>query len=49
MIRKRLEIDIRQGIKLGILGTPSYVINGKVYQGFVPPEFISAVIDAERS
>ena len=49
VIRKRLEIDIRQGLKLGILGTPSYLINGSVYQGFVPPEFISAVINAERS
>ena len=49
VIRKRLEIDIRQGLKLGILGTPSYLINGSVYQGFVPSEFISAVINAERS
>jgi protein-disulfide isomerase/uncharacterized membrane protein len=49
VIKKYLEIDIRQGLRLGILGTPSYVINGQVYQGFVPPEFISAVINAERS
>jgi protein-disulfide isomerase/uncharacterized membrane protein len=49
VIKKRLEIDIRQGLKLGILGTPSYVINGQVYQGFVPHELISAVINAERS
>ena len=49
VIKKHLEIDIRLGLKLGILGTPSYVINGKVYQGFVPPEFISAVINAEPS
>jgi protein-disulfide isomerase len=49
VIKKRLEVDIREGMKLGILGTPSYLINGKIYQGFVPSEFISAVINAERS
>jgi protein-disulfide isomerase len=49
VLKKRLEIDIRHGLKLGILGTPSYVINGQVYQGFVPHESISAVINAERS
>jgi protein-disulfide isomerase/uncharacterized membrane protein len=48
-IKKRLEFDILQGLKLGILGTPSYVINGQVYQGFVPPEFILAVKNAESS
>jgi len=49
VIKKRLETDIRQGMKLGILGTPSYVINGQVYQGFVPSTLISNVINAERS
>jgi protein-disulfide isomerase len=48
VLKKRLEMDIRDGIKLGILGTPSYVINGRVYQGIVPPEFISAVINENR-
>jgi protein-disulfide isomerase/uncharacterized membrane protein len=48
VLKKRLEMDIRDGIKLGILGTPSYVINGQVYQGIVPPEFISAVINEKR-
>ena len=49
VLKKRLEIDIRHGMKLGILGTPSYVINGQVYQGFVPPEFISVVINEKTS
>jgi protein-disulfide isomerase len=48
VLKKRLEMDIRDGLKLGILGTPSYVINGQVYQGIVPPEFISAVINEKR-
>lgn len=48
VLKKRLEMDIRDGIRLGILGTPSYVINGQVYQGIVPPEFISAVINEKR-
>jgi protein-disulfide isomerase len=47
-IRNHLLNDIRQGMKIGILGTPSYLINGKVYQGFIPSELISAVIYAEH-
>jgi protein-disulfide isomerase len=49
VLKKRLETDIRYGMKLGILGTPSYVINGQVYQGLVPPDIISSVIDETSS
>ena len=35
-IRYRLQRDIREGNKLGISGTPGYVINGKVYLGQIP-------------
>jgi len=45
VLKKRLEIDIRHGMKLRILGTPSYMIGDQVYQGFIPPEIISAVIN----
>jgi predicted DsbA family dithiol-disulfide isomerase len=48
-VKKRLEIDIHQGMKLRIFGTPCYVINGRVYQGFIPPEIISTVINGESS
>ncbi|OQY04596.1 MAG: hypothetical protein B6I22_09155 [Desulfobacteraceae bacterium 4572_123] len=34
--RYRLQRDIKAGIKLGITGTPAYVINGKVYLGKIP-------------
>ena len=35
---RKLRIDIRDGLKLGINGTPGYVIDGKVYVGNVPAE-----------
>lgn len=42
--RQILLNDIRQGMKLGITGTPTFVINGKTYDGYIPPEIIDAVI-----
>ena len=39
-IRIRLQRDIRQGNKLGISGTPGYVINGKVYLGQIPADVL---------
>jgi protein-disulfide isomerase/uncharacterized membrane protein len=35
-----LRRDIWQGNKLKITGTPAYVIDGMVYQGYIPPEII---------
>jgi len=35
-IRKILTRDIWEGMKHRIIGTPSYIINGKVYQGVIP-------------
>ena len=32
--------DIREGIKLRIVGTPSYLINGSVYKGNIPAEIL---------
>ena len=40
-----LGIDIWDGYKLGITGTPAYVIDGKVYQGNIPPEIIRRAIE----
>jgi len=37
--------DIAVGIKLGITGTPGYLIGGKVYQGQIPPQIVSSVLD----
>lgn len=39
-IREALLYDIRQGMKLHITGTPSYVIDGKVYTGSIPAELL---------
>jgi protein-disulfide isomerase len=31
-------------MKLRILGTPSYIINGVVYQGNIPPDILSGIL-----
>lgn len=41
-INELLRRDIWHGMKLGLTGTPSFVINGKVYQGTIPPEIIQS-------
>ena len=41
----KLKHDIAVGIKLGMTGTPGYLIGGKVYQGQIPPEIISSVLE----
>jgi predicted DsbA family dithiol-disulfide isomerase len=43
-IRKRLSIDIRQGMKLRVLGTPSFVIKGSVYAGNIPAEVLQPYV-----
>jgi len=45
MIRYKVKHDIAIGIKLGINGTPGYVIDGKVYLGQIPSEILSGVLD----
>jgi uncharacterized membrane protein/predicted DsbA family dithiol-disulfide isomerase len=37
--------DIRQGMKLRIAGTPSYWINGSVYEGRIPPELLNSILE----
>jgi len=39
-ILKHLQKDIFDGLKLGIQGTPAFLINGKVYTGQIPSELI---------
>jgi protein-disulfide isomerase/uncharacterized membrane protein len=39
-----LQLDLWEGFKLGIKGTPAYVINGNVYRGNIPSEIINAAI-----
>ncbi|MBU1054755.1 MAG: thioredoxin domain-containing protein [Proteobacteria bacterium] len=39
-IRRTLWLDIKDGLKLGITGTPAYVINGKLYLGEIPADIL---------
>jgi len=45
IIRYKVKHDIAIGMKLGINGTPGYVIDGKVYLGQIPPEILSKILD----
>ncbi|MGV7223221.1 MAG: vitamin K epoxide reductase family protein [Nitrospinales bacterium] len=40
---KILMNDIDYGINLGLVGTPGYLIDGKVYSGQIPPEIIRKI------
>ena len=42
--RECLRIDIAAGMKLRILGTPSFLIDGQVYQGSIPAEKLSDIL-----
>ena len=44
-IRHRVKHDIYTGNKLGITGTPAYVIEGEIYQGQIPPEIIKKILN----
>ncbi len=44
--RLLLKRDIHQGLRLGIVGTPSYVVNGQVYEGNLPPEVLRPLFQA---
>lgn len=37
---KKLEEDIRKGLKSKITGTPSFLVNGKMYTGYIPFDII---------
>jgi len=44
-IQRFLTRDIWQGMKLRIFGTPSFVINGKVYEGSIPSEILQQILE----
>jgi len=44
-IRLRVKHDIYTGNKLGITGTPAYVIDGEIYQGQIPLEIIRKILN----
>ncbi len=43
-INEILRRDIWHGMKLGITGTPTYVIGEKVYQGYIPANVLEAAV-----
>lgn len=40
-----LKRDIHEGLKLGIVGTPSYLINGRIYEGILPAEVLKPLME----
>jgi protein-disulfide isomerase/uncharacterized membrane protein len=45
LIQDMLARDIWRGMKLGITGTPAFVIDDKVYQGHIPAEILKRISD----
>jgi protein-disulfide isomerase len=43
-IRNQLKMDLIEGLKLGVSGTPTFVIEGKLYQGYIPADIIAKVL-----
>ena len=41
----KLHKDIMDAIKLGVTGTPAFLIDGKLYRAQIPPEILSKVMD----
>ena len=44
-MRRRLKIDIWTALKLRMVGTPSFLVNGKVYQSQLPPEVFKNILN----
>lgn len=47
-VRYKVKHDIAMGIKLGITGTPAYVIDGNVYQGHIPVKVIKGSLETYK-
>jgi uncharacterized membrane protein/protein-disulfide isomerase len=43
--RRALEAELRYGMKLQVLGTPSYLIDGRLYEATIPSEILARVAD----
>ena len=39
-IQLKLIIDVRGGLKLGIIGTPAYIVSGQFYLGQLPTDIL---------
>jgi len=44
-LRTRLWLDIKDGMKLGVTGTPAYVINKKLYLSNIPSDVLEGVLE----
>lgn len=44
-VKKIVTLDVWQGMKLEITGTPSYLIDGKVYQGIIPHAILQKALN----
>ena len=44
-IQLKLKRDIIEGLKLGITATPTFVIDGKVFLGQLPPKIVKKAIE----
>lgn len=43
--RAKLAADIRLGVQHAVQATPSYLIEGKVHQGIIPPDAFKGIVD----
>ena len=44
-VHYRLKKDIMDGIKMGVRGTPTFVIDGKIYPGQIPPQILKSALE----
>jgi protein-disulfide isomerase/uncharacterized membrane protein len=44
-MRRRLKVDIWTALRLRMTGTPSFLVNGRVYQGQLPPEVFKNILN----
>ncbi|MGD2272839.1 MAG: vitamin K epoxide reductase family protein [Desulfobacterales bacterium] len=44
-IRSKLGQDIADGLKLGVRGTPTFIVNGTVYKGQIPAQILAKILD----
>ncbi len=42
---QKLRSDMTEGFKLGVSGTPTFVVDGRLFEGHLPPDIISRIID----
>jgi protein-disulfide isomerase/uncharacterized membrane protein len=42
---RKLRSDMTDGFKLGVSGTPTFVLNGHLFQGHLPPEIVARIIE----